>query len=78
MTAAAVDLSDLSLWCNGFPDDLFAELRRGSPLFRHDLTPGVAELFSGGTPREFWVATKHRHAIRLHRDTESFTAPTAH
>ncbi|WP_145013065.1 cytochrome P450 [Mycobacterium marseillense] len=74
MTAAAVDLSDLSLWCNGFPDDLFAELRRGQPLFRHDLTPGVAALFSGGTPREFWVATKHRHAIRLHRDTESFTA----
>lgn len=74
MTAAAVDLSDLSLWCNGFPDDLFAELRRGRPLFRHDLTQGVAELFAGGKPREFWVATKHRHAIRLHRDTESFTA----
>ncbi|TAM63519.1 cytochrome P450 [Mycobacterium sp.] len=74
MTAAAVDLSDLSLWCNGFPDDLFAELRRSRPLFRHDLTPGVARLFSGGVQREFWVATKHRHTIRLHRDTESFTA----
>ncbi|OBF01849.1 cytochrome P450 [Mycobacterium sp. 852002-10029_SCH5224772] len=74
MTAAAVDLSDLSLWCNGFPDDLFAELRRSRPLFRHDLTPGVAALFPGGVPREFWVATKHRHVIRLHRDVESFTA----
>jgi cytochrome P450 len=74
MTATAVDLSDLSLWCNGFPDDLFAELRRSRPLFRHDLTPGVARLFSGGAPREFWVATKHRHTVRLHRDTESFTA----
>ncbi|WP_297793363.1 cytochrome P450 [Mycobacterium sp.] len=74
MTATAVDLSDLSLWCNGFPDDLFAELRRSKPLFRHDLTPGVARLFSGGAPREFWVATKHRHTVRLHRDTESFTA----
>jgi cytochrome P450 len=62
------------LWCNGFPDDLFAELRRSRPLFRHDLTPGVARLFSGGAPREFWVATKHRHTVRLHRDTESFTA----
>lgn len=38
MTATSVDLSDLSLWCNGFPDDLFAELRRSRPLFRHDLT----------------------------------------
>lgn len=70
MTAAAVDLSDFSLWSNGFPDELFAELRRSRPLFRHDLTPGVAETVR----RRFWVATKHRHAARLHRDADSFTA----
>jgi cytochrome P450 len=74
MTAAAIDLSDLSLWRNGFPDDLFTELRRTRPLFQHDQTPGVARLFSGGVQREFWVATKHRHAVRLHRDADSFTA----
>jgi cytochrome P450 len=74
MTAATVDLSDLSLWRNGFPDDLFTELRRTEPLFQHDQTPGVAQLFSGGVQREFWVATKHRHAVRLHRDADSFTA----
>ncbi|OBG28331.1 cytochrome P450 [Mycobacterium sp. 852002-51057_SCH5723018] len=66
----AVDLSDFSLWRNGFPDDLFAALRAGRPLFRHDLTPGVANTVQ----RAFWVATKHRHAVRLHRDTDSFTA----
>ena len=70
MTAAAVDLSDFSLWSNGFPDEVFAELRRSRPLFRHDLTPGVAK----SVQREFWVATKHRHAVRLHRDVDSFTA----
>lgn len=70
MTAATVDLSDFSLWRNGFPDELFTELRRNTPLFRHDLTPGVAQTVH----RDFWVATKHRHAVRLHRDTESFTA----
>lgn len=70
MTTAAVDLSDFTLWRNGFPDDLFSEFRRSKPLFRHELTPGVAETVQ----REFWVATKHRHAVRLHRDTESFTA----
>jgi cytochrome P450 len=70
MTAAAVDLSDFTLWRNGFPDELFAELRRTRPLFRHDLTPGVVRTVQ----REFWVATKHRHAIRLHRDADSFTA----
>jgi cytochrome P450 len=67
---ASVDLSDFALWRNGFPDELFVELRAGRPLFRHDLTPGVAATVQ----REFWVATKHRHAVRLHRDTESFTA----
>jgi cytochrome P450 len=70
MTAATVDLSDFTLWGNGFPDELFAELRRTRPLFQHDLTPGVAETVQ----RRFWVATKHRHAVRLHRDADSFTA----
>lgn len=70
MTAAAVDLSDFALWRNGFPDELFADLRRTMPLFKHDLTPGVADTVR----RQFWVATKHRHAVRLHRDTDSFTA----
>ena len=70
MTAVAVDLSDSSLWRNGFPDELFAELRRTRPLFRHELTPGVAQTVQ----REFWVTTKHRHAVRLHRDVDSFTA----
>lgn len=70
MTAAAVDLSDFGLWRNGFPDDLFAELRRTRPLFRHRLTPGVAKTVQ----RDFWMTTKHRHAVRLHRDVDSFTA----
>jgi len=74
MTAAAVDLSDFALWRNGFPDELFVELRHARPLFRHELTPGVARLFSKTVRREFWVATKHRHVVRLHRDTDSFTA----
>ncbi|KKC02884.1 cytochrome P450 [Mycobacterium nebraskense] len=74
MTAAAVDLSDFALWRNGFPDELFAELRRSRPLFRHDMTPGVTRLFPGTAPREFWVTTKHRHTVRLHRDVDSFTA----
>ena len=70
MTASAVDLSDFALWRNGFPDDLFTELRRTKPLFRHGVTPGVAKTVK----RDFWMATKHRHAVRLHRDADSFTA----
>lgn len=71
MTTADIDLSDVSLWRNGFPDELFSELRRTRPLFRHDHTPGVAKI---GVERDFWMTTKHAHAVRIHRDAESFTA----
>jgi cytochrome P450 len=69
-TTTPVDLSDSALWRNGFPDELFAELRRERPLFHHGLTDGVAK----AVKRDFWMATKHRHAQRIHRDTDSFTA----
>ena len=69
-TTTPVDLSDSTLWQNGFPDELFAELRRNRPLFHHELTDGVAKTVK----RDFWMATKHRHAQRIHRDTDSFTA----
>ena len=62
-TTASVDLSDFSLWRNGFPDELFTRLRRERPIFHHELTPGVAKTVQ----REFWMTTKHRHAVRLHR-----------
>ncbi|HTI78034.1 MAG TPA: cytochrome P450 [Mycobacterium sp.] len=69
-TTTPVDLSDSALWQNGFPDDLFAELRRERPIFHHELTEGVAKTVK----RDFWMTTKHRHAQRIHRDTDSFTA----
>jgi cytochrome P450 len=69
-TTTPVDLSDSALWRNGFPDDLFAELRREQPIFHHELTDGVAQTVK----RDFWMTTKHRHAQRIHRDTDSFTA----
>jgi cytochrome P450 len=69
-TTSPVDLSDLALWRNGFPDELFTELRRERPIFKHELTEGVAKTVH----RDFWMTTKHRHAQRIHRDTDSFTA----
>lgn len=68
--AAPIDLSDSSLWQNGFPDELFADLRRSRPIFHHELTDGVAATVR----RDFWMTTKHRHAQRIHRDADSFTA----
>ena len=69
-TTAPVDLSDSALWRNGFPDDLFVELRRERPIFKHELTDGVAKTVK----RDFWMTTRHRHAQRIHRDTDAFTA----
>jgi cytochrome P450 len=69
-TTTPVDLSDFALWRNGFPDELFTRLRRESPIFHHGLTDGVAKTVQ----RDFWMTTKHRHAQRIHRDTDSFTA----
>lgn len=69
-TTTPVDLSDSALWQNGFPDDLFTEFRREKPIFHHELTDGVASTVK----RDFWMTTKHRHAQRIHRDTDSFTA----
>jgi cytochrome P450 len=69
-TTAPIDLSDSALWRNGFPDDLFVELRHERPIFHHQLTDGVAKTVK----RDFWMTTKHRHAQRIHRDTDSFTA----
>jgi cytochrome P450 len=69
-TTTPVDLSNPALWQNGFPDDLFTELRRELPVFHHELTDGVANTVQ----RDFWMTTKHRHAQRIHRDTDAFTA----
>ena len=69
-TTTPVDLSDFSLWRNGFPDELFAEFRRERPVFHHPRTDGVDKLLH----RDFWMTTKHRHAVRLHRDVDAFTA----
>ena len=53
-TATPVDLSDSALWRNGFPDELFAELRRDLPIFHHELTEGVAKTVR----RDFWMTTR--------------------
>lgn len=70
MTTAAIDLSDPAIWQSGFPHDIFTRLRHESPIFHHELTPGVA----AQVQRDFWMCTKNRHSVRIHRDTDSFTA----
>ncbi|MGO9158349.1 MAG: cytochrome P450, partial [Mycobacterium sp.] len=70
MTEAMLDLADLSLWEEGFPDHVFAELRSTAPVYHQQLTVAVDDRVG----REFWVCTKHAEVSRVHRDHETFTA----
>ena len=58
-TTTPVDLSDSTLWQNGFPEDLFADLRRDRPIFHHELTDGVAKTVK----RDFWMTTKRPESV---------------
>ena len=65
-----IDLTDNTLYVHGFPHDLFAELRRRTPIFRH---PAV-EIGSRGRSEEFWVLLSHPLVHQANRDWETFSA----
>ena len=70
MPEVRLDLADQSLWADGFPDDVFTDLRRRDPVYHQALTAAVDKCVG----REFWVCTKHAEVTQVHRDHESFTA----
>jgi cytochrome P450 len=70
MPDTTLDLADQSVWADGFPDDVFADLRQGSPVYHQPLTSIVDERVG----RDFWVCTKHAEVSQVHRDHDAFTA----
>ncbi len=70
MPEATLDLADSSVWADGFPDDVFTELRQGSPVY-HQLRTATVDDRVG---RDFWVCTKHAEVTQVHRDHDAFTA----
>ncbi len=48
MTDAMLDLADLSLWEEGFPDHVFAELRSTAPVYHQQLTVAVDDRVGRG------------------------------
>ncbi len=70
MPEATFDLADLSLWADGFPDDVFVDLRRRTPVY-HQTRTAIVDKSVG---REFWVCTKHAEVTQVHRDHDAFTA----
>ncbi|MBW0018152.1 MAG: cytochrome P450 [Mycobacterium sp.] len=70
MTQSVIDLTNPSVWAAGFSDELFAQLRRTTPVYHQKPTPAVTDQLG----REFWVCTKHDEVSQVHRDHETFTA----
>jgi len=68
-----VDLTDHALYVNGFPHDLFTELRRQSPIVRHKQTI-LPDRVARGQTDEFWVLLSHPLVQRANRDWETFSA----
>lgn len=65
-----VDLTNSGLYVNGFPHELFTELRHRSPIFRHP----AANFGSRGRSEEFWVLLSHPLVQKANRDWETFSA----
>jgi cytochrome P450 len=69
-TPDRLDLTDLDLFADGFPYELFAELRRRAPVWWQAPTAHTP----GG--EGFWVITRHADVERVARDHTVFSSQT--
>ena len=68
MDLATIDLCDLDLFGNGFPDDLFAQLRRDEPVWWQRPTEHTPDGFG------FWVLSRHADIAAAAADAELFSS----
>jgi len=66
----AIDLTDLDRFADGFPHEMFTELRRDAPVWWQEPT--------GHTPggEGFWAITRHADVVRVVRDPTTFSSET--
>jgi len=65
-----LDLTDYSLYRNGFPHGTFARLRSEAPVWRHPENDALREAGVGS----FWVLSRHEDLRLVHRDPETFSS----
>jgi cytochrome P450 len=65
-----IDLTDYSLYRQGFPHHVFTKLRRDAPVWRHPET----EMLREAEVAPFWVLSRHEDLRAVNRDTATFSA----
>jgi cytochrome P450 len=66
-----VDLTDLDLFAEGFPDEVFTRLRREAPVWWHPPTEHTPDGVG------FWVISTHRDAMAMAADAQLFSSERA-
>jgi len=64
------DLTDAALYRDGFPHELFTELRRAGAVHRHRPATNLI----GENPTPFWSVVRHDAIQQANRDWETFSA----
>jgi cytochrome P450 len=65
-----VDLTDLDLFANGFPHDVFARHRELAPVYRHEPTAHTPD------GEGFWSVSTHAEATAVMRDPRTYSSET--
>jgi cholest-4-en-3-one 26-monooxygenase len=63
MDLAEIDLLE-DTWASGVPHEMFAQLRREAPVFRHAEPEGPG----------FWAVTRHADVVAVSRDSQTFSS----
>ena len=66
-----MDLTDLSLFTGGFPDDVFATLRAEAPVWWHEPTVHTPD------GQGFWVVSKHADVLAVAADPVTYSSERA-
>jgi cytochrome P450 len=68
MEPMGFDLTDLELFADGFPHDVFRRLRREAPVYWHEPTPTTPD--GDG----FWVVSRHADAMTVLTDPATYSS----
>lgn len=66
---SAIDIASPAAYAEGHPLDLFEQLRRDSPVHRHEWTP-FAE--------RFWAVLRHEDVVAVSRDPRTYSSALGH